>query len=88
MPYSRSVWGGLPICALIAGCELSGPRGNLKNRINTFLGNPLSAGVLMSSVQSSLNRAVCCLRVVNFFKSRFMESNTETMELCREKFGL
>jgi hypothetical protein len=44
--------------------------------------------VLMSSVQSSLNRAVCCLRVVIFFKSRFMESNTETMELCREKFGL
>jgi hypothetical protein len=31
--------------ALIAACELSGPRGKLKNRINTFLNNQLCRGV-------------------------------------------
>jgi hypothetical protein len=31
--------------ALIAACELSGPRSKLKNRINTFLNNQLCRGV-------------------------------------------
>jgi hypothetical protein len=29
---------------LIAACGLSGPRGKLRNRINTFLSSPLSRG--------------------------------------------
>jgi hypothetical protein len=29
----------------LAACELAGPRGKLKNRINTFLSNPLCRDV-------------------------------------------
>jgi hypothetical protein len=31
--------------AVVAGVELAVPRGELKNRIKTFLGNPLCRGV-------------------------------------------
>ena len=48
--------------AVVAAVELPVPRGKLKSRIKTSWGGALFAEAPMIPAQSSLNRAVCCLR--------------------------
>jgi hypothetical protein len=62
-------------------------RGKLKNRIHTFLGNPLCRGVdeLCTKQLESRCRLFAEMKMM---KDDPMESNSENLELCSENFGL
>jgi hypothetical protein len=73
--------------AVVAAVELSVPRGKLKNRIKTFLGNPLCRGadeLCTKQLETRQGLFVDC----QFFKDALMKSNSENLEYLAEKFEL
>jgi hypothetical protein len=56
-------------------------RGELKNRIKTFLGNPLCRGV--DDLRTKQLESRCLLfSEMKVMKGAFMKSNSENMEYC------
>ena len=59
--------------------ELPVPRGKLKNRIKTFLGNPLCRGA-DELCTKQLESCVKLLADVKFMKDALMKSNSDNLE--------
>jgi hypothetical protein len=73
--------------AAIAAVELPVPRGKLKNRINTFLKNPLCRGVDELSTKQLESRCLLFAEL-EVMEGAFMKSNSDNLEHCREMFEL
>jgi hypothetical protein len=67
--------------------ELPVPRGNLKNKINAFLKNPLCRGVDELCTKQLESRGKL-LADVEFMKDALMKSNSENLEYLTENFEL
>jgi hypothetical protein len=59
------------------------PRGKLKNRIKTFLGNPLCRGVVELCTKQLESRTMLFADMKSM-KGAFMKSNLDNLEHCRE----
>jgi hypothetical protein len=64
--------------AVIAAVELPAPRGKLKNRINTFLKNPLYRGVDELFTKQLESRCLLFAKL-KAMKDAFMKSNSEDL---------
>jgi hypothetical protein len=73
--------------AVVAAVELPVPRGKLKNRIKTFLGNPLCRGADELCTELLDTRKGCVAQLLDHLK-RFEVALTEDLELKRKDFGL
>jgi hypothetical protein len=70
--------------AVVAAVELPVPRGKSKNRIKTFLGNPLCRGVDELCTKQLESPRCLLFAEMKVMKYAFMKSNSENLELCRE----
>jgi hypothetical protein len=64
--------------AVIAAVELPAPRGKLKNRINTFLKNPLYRGVDELCTKQLESRCLLFAKL-KAMKDAFMKSNSDNL---------
>jgi hypothetical protein len=71
----------------IAAVELPVPRGKLKNRINTFLKNPLCRGADGLCTKQLESRHLV-FEDCHVFKDALMKSNSENPEYLTENFEL
>jgi hypothetical protein len=72
---------------VVAAVELPVARGKLKNRINTFLKNPLCRGVDELCTKQLESRCLL-LAEMKAMKDAFMTSDSENLEYHRENIGL